>query len=227
MAAPSLLSEAEHRQVSGAVAAAEARSSGEIVTIVADRSDDYGAVALAWSVLASFVVLTILTLAPDAALALVDRLAGGWTHDWTPRAVLATAATSAMLAFALLWVAQLWPGLRLALVPGPLKAERVRDRAVACFRIGAERRTEGRTGILIYLSLREHRAEIVADAAIASQVAPEVWGEAMAAMLAELKQGRMAAGMIAAVEQVGAVLAEHLPPTASDRNELPDRLIEV
>ncbi len=37
------------------------------------------------------------------------------------------------------------------------------------------------TGVLIYLSLDEHRAEIVADKAIAYKVPAEVWGEAMAA----------------------------------------------
>ena len=59
--------------------------------------------------------------------------------------------------------------------------------------------------------MREHRAEIVADEAIASKVAPEVWGEAMAAMLAHIREGRIADGMIAGVEKVGAVLAEHFP----------------
>ena len=98
---------------------------------------------------------------------------------------------------------------------------------MTCFKVGAERRTHGRTGILIYLSLAEHRAEIVADEAIASKVQAEVWGEAMAAMLAELHAGRVADGLIAAVEKVGAVLAQHFPRAEGDVNELPDRLIEV
>ena len=88
-------------------------------------------------------------------------------------------------------------------------------------------RTHGRTGILIYLSLDEHRAEIVADEAIAAKVAPEVWGDAMAAMLAHLRDGRLADGLVAAVEKVGVVLAAHFPRAEDDRNELPDRLIEV
>jgi putative membrane protein len=75
--------------------------------------------------------------------------------------------------------------------------------------------------------MRERRAEIVADEAIASKVAPDVWGEAMAAMLAELQHGRCGAGMAAAVERVGKVLAEHLPRQSDDVNELPDRLIEL
>ena len=49
----------------------------------------------------------------------------------------------------------------------------------------------------------------------------------MAAMLVHIRAGRVAEGMAAAVEQVGAVLAEHFPRDENDTNELPDRLIEV
>jgi Predicted membrane protein len=117
--------------------------------------------------------------------------------------------------------------LRLFLAPGPVLDRRVHARALTCFRVGAERRTRGRTGILIYLSLAEHRAEIIADESIAAKVEGEVWGEALAAMLAELKQGRLSHGLIAAVDKVAAVLAAHVPRSAEDTNELPDRLIEV
>ena len=75
--------------------------------------------------------------------------------------------------------------------------------------------------------MREHRAEIIADEAIAGKVDPEVWGDAMQSMLAELKQDRIADGMIAAVAKVGVVLAAHVPISAEDTNELPNRLIEV
>lgn len=47
----------------------------------------------------------------------------------------------------------------------------------------------------------------------------------MQALVAAVKDGRAADGMIAAVEQIGAVLTEHFPRSADDRNELPDRLI--
>jgi len=81
--------------------------------------------------------------------------------------------------------------------------------------------------VLLYLSLAEHRAEILADSAIHSRVTPEVWGAAMAALLAEVKEGRPAEGMAAAVAQIGIVLSAHFPRAADDVNELPDRLIEL
>jgi putative membrane protein len=117
--------------------------------------------------------------------------------------------------------------LRLALTPPATKARRVRRRAIAVFKAGAERRTIGRTGILIYLSTGERRAEIVADEAITKVTTLDTWGEAMAALLIEVKAGRPGEGIVAAVEKVGAVLAEHFPRSSTDTNEIPDKLIEL
>jgi len=227
MANPTYLTADDHARVSAAVSQAEERSAGEIVTILTERSDGYADVALAWAAAASLLALCTLTIAPDLYLGLYERLTGGWVHEWTPRSVFTVAALVAALKFAGVMLVQLWQPLKFFLVPPPIKTTRVHDRAVRAFRIGAERRTHGRTGILVYLSMRERRAEIVADEAIASRVSPEVWGDAMEAMLAELKQGRTAEAMIAAVERVGTVLAEHFPRAEDDTNELPDRLIEV
>ena len=221
------LNQAEHAKVSAAVAAAEERTSGEIVTVLADRSDGYSDVALAWAALVAFTAIAFLTFFPEFYLGLVDRVFGGWNTEWTPRGIFGLALAVGIVKFAAMWLIQLWPPLRFLLIPGTIKTRRALGRAVDLFKVGAERRTHGRTGILIYLSMREHRAEIVADEAIASKVEAEVWGDAMAAMLAELKQGRCAEGMIAAVERVGKVLAEHFPRAEHDTNELPDRLIEL
>lgn len=227
MAMISAMSDADRERVSAAVTAAEARSAGEIVTILAHHSDEYADIALGWAAFAGVLALTALTLFPTFYLAIYELLTGGWIHEWTPRLIFSVALTVAVLKFAGTWLILLWRPLRLWLTPAPVRHARVRARAVSAFRIGAERRTHGRTGILVYLSLAEHRAEIVADEAIAGKVAPEVWGDAMAAMLAELKQDHLADGLIAAIERVGAVLAEHFPRGGDDQNELPDRLIEV
>lgn len=222
-----ILTTEEHARITAAVAQAESRSSGEIVTIVADRSDGYADVALAWSALAGFLVITLMALFPDPPLRAYEALHGTWNAQWPAGEVFATASAVGILTFLIALLVQLSDTVRFALVPGAIKTNRAEARAVDLFRVGAERRTVGRTGILIYLSMREHRAEIVADAAIAEKVEEEVWGEAMAAMLAELKQGRCADGMIAAVGRVGVVLTEHFPADETNRNELPDRLIEL
>jgi len=225
--ATALLSEADHARVTAAVSAAEARTAGEIVAVVTGRSDGYTDVALAWAAAAAMTALTVLSIFPDFYLGYYDRLLGDWGAEWTPRGILAFAASAAILKFIGMVLLQLWQPLRFWLIPPHIKLQRVRSRAVTLFKVGAERRTQGRTGVLIYLSMHEHRAEIVADEAIAAQVSDEVWGAAMAAMLAAIREGRVADGMIAAVAQVGEILSEHFPRAENDVNELPDRLIEV
>ncbi len=221
------LNEAEHAQVTAAVAAAEARTAGEIVTVLAEQSDGYSDIQLAWAVLAGVTALAVLALFPEFHLGKVDLLLGGWNHEWTPRALLSLALAVVVGKFAGVWLIQLWQPLKFWLIPPPIKRIRVRDAAVRHFKVGAERRTHGRTGVLIYLSMREHRAEIVADEAIASKVPAEVWGAAMADMLAHIREGRIADGLAAGVADVGQVLAEQFPRAEDDQNELPDRLIEV
>lgn len=221
------MTDADRRLVSDAVAAAEMLSAGEIVTIVTPRSDTYRDVALVWSALVAFVALAALDMFAGFYLPMVEHVLGLWAFEWTPRAVLGLALTVLTLKFGGMYLLMRFTPLGLWLTPRRVRNARVRERALTCFRVGAESRTTGRTGVLIYLSLAEHRAEIIADAAIASKVSPETWGLAMKAMLNPLRQGRMADGMAAAVCEVGKVLAEHFPRSADDVNELPDRLIEV
>jgi len=221
------LDEAGHRLVSDAVGAAEANTSGEIVTIVAERSDGYTDVALCWAVGAAFLAMVIYASIPEFYLAKIDWLLGNWQSDWTLREVLTIGLGIGVAKFIGVMLLQLIPAVKFLLVPGRIKTARTHARATNLFRVGTERRTTGRTGILIYLSMREHRAEILADRAIADKVDAEVWGDAMAAMLAEIRQGRVAEGMVAAVEEVGKVLAQHFPRADDDHNELPDRLIEI
>ncbi|MGB7655309.1 MAG: hypothetical protein WBL74_07490 [Novosphingobium sp.] len=227
MAAQFILTDADRDAVSAAVAAAEDQSAGEIVTIMADRSDEYHDVALWWSAFAAMLALAAVGLFWPFYSGLIDRVTGAWQSEWHPGQVMGLALFVAVGKFIGMYLILLWRPLRLALVPSALKHRRVRTRAVTSFKIGAERRTHGRTGVLIYLSLAERRAEIVADEAIAGQVQPEVWGAAMASLIGEIREGRAGHGLVLAIEAVGAVLAQHFPRADDDTNELPDRLIEV
>ncbi len=221
------LSEADFALVKKAVEAAETNTAGEIVTVVADRSDGYTDVALVWAVGVAFTAIAVLAFWPSFFLDRIDWVLGTWNNPWTPREIFGLALFVGIAKFAAAWLVQLWQPLKFFLIPGPIKSHRTYHRALAIFSVSAKGRTTGKTGILIYLSMRERRAEIVADEAITSKVEPEAWGKAMAAMLAELKRGQVGAGMAAAVERVGVILAEHLPKPEGDVNQLPDRLIEL
>ncbi|MGV1683929.1 TPM domain-containing protein [Sphingopyxis sp. NJF-3] len=221
------VSEADHDLVTAAVAAAEAHTSGEIVTVIAAQSNDYDDVALVWASVIAFLAMSVIALFPDFYQSLYDRLTGGWGHELTANQWLGTVIAIGVLKWIGVWLILLWRPLRLALTPRAIKAARVRARAVDLFKVGTEAKTLGRTGILLYVSLREHRADIVADEAIAAKVAPSVWGDAMEALVEQVRAGHPGAGMAEAVRQMGVVLAEHFPKGDDNPNELPDRLIEI
>ena len=221
------LSESDHAIVSAAVTEAERASDAEIVTIVTEQSDAYHDVGLHYAVLAMLLVPAAFAAMPQALVDWAMAWFLGWNATLTRGALMVLLFVKLAAVFLIVRYALAWPPLRMALTPASTKTRRVRRRAIELFRVGAERRTTGRTGILLYLSMREHRAEIVADEAIVGKVGPELWGEAMADLVAEVRAGRPGTGMARAVERIGAVLAEHFPKTAADQNELPDRLIEL
>ena len=222
-----MLSKADHEKVSAAIAAAEATTDGEIVAVATPLSDSYHDVALHWAVAAMILVLAWAAWQPDWLRWWFEQFLGGWRPEPSLGELLTFLMVLAVLKFTAVLLILKYMPLRLALTPGATKSRRVRRRAIGLFKAAAERRTEGRTGILIYLSMGEHRAEIVADEAIATVTSADTWGEAMAVLLDEVKEGRIADGIVAAVHRVGAVLAEHFPKSSGNPNEIPDKLIEL
>ena len=221
------LSEADHDKVSAAIAAAEAKSNGEIVAVATPLSDSYHDVALHWALVPLFAVLAWAAWRPTALTWWYNFLFGGWDPEPTLGQLLTLLMIFAALKFTVALLILKWMPLRLKLTPVTTKHRRVRRRAVTVFRAAAERRTVGRTGVLIYLSMGERRAEIVADEAILKVTDDSTWGEAMASLLEHVREGRAGDGIVSAIEQVGAVLAEHFPRGAEDINEIPDKLIEL
>ena len=221
------LSESDHDKVSAAIAAAEAKSDGEIVAVATPISDAYHDVALHWALIPLFAVLAWAAWRPTALEWWYNLLLGGWHSDPTLSQLLTLLMVFAALKFTVALLILKWMPLRLALTPAATKHRRIRRRAVLVFKAAAERRTVGRTGVLIYLSMAERRAEIVADEAILKVTDEHVWGEAMSALIADVREGRPGDGICAAIERVGLVLAENFPRSATDTNEIPDKLIEL
>jgi putative membrane protein len=221
------LTDADREKIAAAVAAAEAKSSGEIITVATPISDAYHDVALHWAVVVMILALAASAWRPDWLQFWYGRLLGGWHAEPTLNELLTFLMIAAVLKFTVALLILKWMPLRLALTPGATKHRRVRRRAVAIFQAAAAGRTAGKTGVLIYLSIAERRAEIVADEAILKLTDDHIWGEAMHALIEQVREGRAGDGIVAAIERVGAVLAEHFPRSADDRNEIPDRLIEL
>ena len=216
----------DHALIAHAVTAAEQGTDGEIVTIVSERSDQYHDAALHYAFAAALAVVALAAISPGAMEAKFGWFSNGWGAP-DARMLLFAVLIVETIVFLVVRYALAWMPLRMALTPHGTRARRVRRRAIQYFKVGAERRTEARVGILLFLSLDERMAEIVADEAIHKAVPAERWGEAMAALIDEVREGRPGQGMAVAVTSIGAILSENFPKTEADRNELPDRVIEL
>jgi putative membrane protein len=195
------------RRASRTRSAAETKTSGEIFCVIAHRASEYRVVPIAWAALIALAVpapLLYLTLWPAAAIYLIQ-----------------------LLAFIIVAVTLSRPAIRLLLVPRRARYERAHDLAMRQFFAQGLHRTEHRTGVLIFAAAAERYAEIVADQGINAKVTPDVWQKAVDALIAGIKDGHPGDGFIAAIEQCGTVLAEHFPPGALDRDELPNKLVEI
>jgi putative membrane protein len=202
-----MITQADKDRVAEAIRMAETKTSGEIFCVIAHQASDYRLVPLAWAALATLVVpapLIYLTLWPASLIYLVQ-----------------------LVVFIVLAIVLAQPAIRFHVVPRRAKHERAHALAMRQFFAQGLDRTEKRTGVLIFASAAEHYAEIVADAGINSKVTPEVWRQAIDVLIAGIKDGRAGDGFVAAVEQCGAVLAAHFPPGALNRDELPNKLVEI
>lgn len=221
------LSEQDHDRISAAVTHAEVHSDAEIVTIIAPRSDAYHDAGLHYAIGGVFVLLAAIATFPATFAGWATTWLGGWDHALSTREMMTALLCAAILLFLILRYGLAWMPLRMTLTPGSTKTRRVRRAAITLFRTAVEGRTRAQTGVLLYLSLAEHRAEIVADATVSAQVKPEEWGDAMASLIHHVRSGEPGEGMVQAINRIGQILARHVPRSPDDHNELPDRLIEL
>jgi putative membrane protein len=202
-----MISQSDKTRVADAIRAAEARTAGEIFCVIAKHSSDYRLVPIAWA----------------AALALLVPLPLVALTRW-PAAVI---YLSQLIVFVVTALALSHPKLRFHVVPRRAKHERAHSEAMRQFFAQGLDKTTQRTGVLIFASTAERYAEIIADAGINEKVTPQVWNAAIGELTAAIKAGRPADGFVAAIERCGAVLAAHFPPGALQRDDLPDKLLEI
>ena len=81
--------------------------------------------------------------------------------------------------------------------------------------------------MLVFVSLAERHAEIVADAMIDAKVPPDFWQATVNALTAGIGAGRLVDALSGAIGSCGDQLAVHFPRRSDDRNELPDKVVEI
>lgn len=104
-------------------------------------------------------------------------------------------------------------------------ADAVHVLALASFTEQGLHYTKDHTGILLFVSLLEHRVEMLADRGINEKVEPGTWDEVVAMIKTGLRSGTACDSFCKAIERCGAILATHFPRQPDDKDELSNRLI--
>ena len=196
----------DHTAVAAAIREAEEHTCGQIVCVLAHASSAYAHVPILWSSL----------------LALFTPWPLIYFTQWSVQRIF----LAQLIVYLVAAVVFSWAPLRILLVPRAVQRARSHRAALEQFVLRGISRTRNRCGVLIFVSLAEYYARIVADEGVAQRVHASEWQAAIDALTMQVREGHLAAGLIAAIGRCGAVLAEHAPPDGS-ANELPDRLYVI
>lgn len=200
-----LVTKDEEARIAKAITDAELATSGEIVAMITAESSTYYYVAYLWA--------AVIALALPWPFIV-------WT--WWPVHTIYVMQIVAFVALALLF---LWSPVRHRLVPGSVKRSRAHRRAVEQFLAQNLHTTAGRTGVLIFVSVAERYAEILADSGIHKLVAASEWQAIVDRLADAIGDGEAGDGFVAAIEAVGQRLAKHFPPGTAGPSSLPNHLI--
>lgn len=199
------LSEDGESRVAAAIVAAERKTSGEIVAVVTRESSTYLYAPFMWAALFALLV--------------------PWPLIYFTWVSVQKIYFVQLVVFVGLLCLFLVRPVRYRLVPKSVKHSRAHRRAVEQFLAQDLHTTSGRTGVLIFVSVAERYAEILADTGIDEKVPAGTWKSIVDTLTTHIGKRRAADGFIKAIEETGQHLAQHFPPGTRDPNELPDHLI--
>ncbi len=201
------ISKEERERITNAIRFAEAKTSGEIVCVLARTS-------------------THATALP-VILAAATALATPWLLMAFTAMTLQRILSIQVVVFLLLLMLLCLPRLRVALMPRKMRRAIAHRMAMEQFISRGIAGNKDRAGILIFVSLAERYARIIADDEIAGRVPQSAWQGAVNALITHMRGGRIADGFIAAIDACGDELARHFPRAAGSHNELPDRIYVI
>ncbi len=198
------LTEAATEALTGAIKSVEARSSAEVVITVRAESARYGHVGYVCGAAAAFALLAFLLYSP---------------FDFSYWSLLLDPLIAGLLLGYGCWRVD---ALRRLLTSTSAGRDAVLQAARATFFAKGVRNTSGRTGVLVYISVLERRAEILADSGVVTAVSDHAWTEAVGAVRGAVAAGEDGVAVARIIEDLAEVLEPALPRAEDDVNELPD-----
>ena len=194
-------------KVEEAVKTVELTTSGEIVPAIFRQSDSYPASHFRLSLFAGLLVPSILLFFTDLIQTTIEVL---WYQ-----------IPGIIIGYYIAYI----PQLKRLFSTKAEKLEEVHQRALQAFFENNLHTTKGRTGILIMISVLEHRVEILADKGINDKVPQDTWNKILAPLVYSLKNDRLGEGLVQTIVECGKVLSMHFPIQEDDKNELSNKII--
>lgn len=204
---PEALTAADRVRIAQAIEAAEANTAGEIYVVVARQADEYHLVPVFWAALLALLIPWPLHVFTDLSVT----------------TILIIQSVGFIVSASLLAHPRLRPGI----VPASIACDSARKSAHAQFFTHGVHLTSERTGVLIYVALAERCVEVVADDVIDAKVDQTEWKALADEIVTAARQGRLADGLVEAIGRAGRLLAQHFPCKPDDKNELPNRVVEI
>ena len=204
------ISDKDIQKISEAVQKAEEKTDGEIVPIIVRRSSTVGHVPLT-------LTLLILLLLVVVELPYSDLL---WIRPW----VYAWPFLVIVIYYASFFIGRL-PWIQKVLVPERDEVEQVHQRAHLEFFTNKVNKTKHHTGILIFVSVMEKKAVILADEGISKKLPNETWDKVLKNLGDQLGKGNWGFGFVEAIEACGHHLKTHFPASSHGENQLKNQLI--
>ena len=201
------LTEKELRLVEERIREAEKTTSGEIVVKIVSSSDSYAAAGLLGS---SMIAL------PGAILIMIA---------FQSRDMWMFLGIFAALFIVLNELFTRVPVLKRPFVSASDKQQEVEEAALGAFFRRGINDTIDHTGILLYISLFEHKVRVIADKGISEKVDQLVWQEIVDTIISGIHEKRQGTAVAAAVDRCGQILERYFPVKPGDRNELSDSII--
>lgn len=196
----------EKERIRQAVVAAESKTAGEIVPMIVTSAARYTEVELLGLIIGLFVGMIAEAV---------------WSDPWGSPYFQLWPVIGALVGF----VTSRLPVVKRLLAPKRRIADAVHTLALASFTDQGLHHTRDHTGILILISLLEHRVEVLADRGINQKVSAGTWDEIVRMITAGIKSGQACDAFCKAIERCGDILATHFPRQADDKDELPNRLV--
>jgi putative membrane protein len=206
MKAETFFTDQEKERIRQAVVTAEAKTAGEIVPMIVTSAARYTEIELLGLVGGLFAGMVIEWI---------------WSDPWGSPYFQLWPVFGALIGFLIGRI----PDVKRLLAPTSRISEAVHALGLASFTEQGLHYTKDHTGILILVSLLEHRVEVLADRGIDQKVGAGTWNEVVRIISAGIKTGQACDGFCTAIGRCGDILAAHFPRQADDTDELPNSLV--